>query len=57
MSRFWSLAALVVGGAIILDLVTHPTGTSAAFGGATNFSTSALNAITGSGNVKAGQGG
>ena len=57
MSKFWSLAALIVGAAIILDLTTHPTGTSAAFNGVTGLSSSTLNSITGSSNVKAGQGG
>jgi hypothetical protein len=57
MSKFWSLASLVIGAAIILDLVTHPTGTSAAFTGATGLSTGVLNSVTGASNVKAGQGG
>ena len=57
MSKFWSLAALIVGAAIILDLTTHPGGTKAAFSGVTGLSTGTLNSITGSKNVQAGQGG
>lgn len=33
MSRFWSLAALVVGGIMLADILTHPTGTQAAANG------------------------
>lgn len=33
MSKFWSLAALVVGGIIVADILTHPSGTQAAANG------------------------
>ena len=33
MSKFFSLAALVVGGIIVADILTHPTGTAAASNG------------------------
>ena len=33
MSRFWSLAALVVGGIMLADILTHPRGTQAAANG------------------------
>lgn len=33
MAKFWSLAALVVGGIIVADILTHPTGTQAAANG------------------------
>lgn len=35
MARFWSFAALVVGGIILADLIANPTGTKTAFAGAT----------------------
>lgn len=33
MSRFWSIAALVVGGIMLADILTHPSGTQAAANG------------------------
>lgn len=30
MARFWSIATLVVGGVIVANILTHPTGTRAA---------------------------
>lgn len=47
MSRFWSLAALVVGGIIVADLVTHPQGTGTAFNAATNLESNVGNQLLG----------
>jgi hypothetical protein len=47
MSRFWSLAGLVVAGIIIADLLTHPTGTTAAFNGVTGLEKNAGNQLLG----------
>lgn len=33
MSKFWSIATLVVGGIIVADILTHPSGTQAAANG------------------------
>ena len=33
MARFWSLAARVVGGLIVADILTHPSGTQQAANG------------------------
>lgn len=33
MSKFWSIATLVVGGIILADILTHPSGTQAAANG------------------------
>lgn len=33
MAKFWSLAALVVGGLIVTDILTHPSGTQSAANG------------------------
>ena len=51
MSKFWSLAALIVGAAIILDLTTHPSGTSAAFTGVTGLESAAGNQLLGGTNT------
>lgn len=48
MARFAALAALVVGGVIIADVLIHPAGTSAASTGAVNIEKPALNALLGS---------
>lgn len=47
MSRFWSLAALVVGGIIVADILIHPTGTKAAAAGITGITKPAQNALLG----------
>lgn len=47
MSKFWSLAALVVGALIVTDLITHPQGTSTAFKGVTSLESNVGNQITG----------
>ncbi len=39
MAKFWSLAALVVGGLIVADFLTHPTGTTAAANGVSSIVT------------------
>lgn len=49
MTRFWSLAALVVGGIIIADLIAHPTGTKNAFGGVTTLESNVGNQLLGGG--------
>lgn len=51
MARFWSLAGLVVAGIIIADLVTHPSGTSAAFTGVTGLESAAGNQLLGGSNT------
>jgi hypothetical protein len=51
MSRFWSLVSLVVVGIIIADLVTHPTGTKAAFSGVTDLESNAGNQLLGGSNT------
>ena len=33
MSKFWSIATLVVAGIIVADILTHPSGTQAAANG------------------------
>ena len=48
MSKFWGLAALVVGGLIIGDLVLHSKGTSQVLGGVTSFQSVAGNQLLGS---------
>lgn len=48
MSRFFSLAALVVGGVIIADILIHPSGTQAASSGVAGVEKPALNALLGS---------
>lgn len=48
MARIASIAALVVIGVIIADILIHPTGTQAASAGATSIEKPALNALLGS---------
>ena len=47
MHRFWSLAALVVGGIIVADILIHPQGTQAASTGITGVTTPAFGALLG----------
>lgn len=47
MSRFWSLAALVVGGIIVADILIHPAGTQAAANGIANIVTPSERALLG----------
>jgi hypothetical protein len=47
MSRFFSLAALVVGGIIIADILIHPTGTKAASAGITGVTNPAVSGLLG----------
>lgn len=47
MAKFFSLAALVVGGIIVADFLTHPTGTAAAANGAADIITPSENALLG----------
>jgi hypothetical protein len=47
MSKFFSLAALVVGGIIIADILTHPTGTQAASSGINSLVGSSISGLLG----------
>ncbi len=47
MAKFFSLAALVVGGIIIADILIHPTGTKAAATGVTSISRPAISGLLG----------
>lgn len=47
VTGFWSLAALVVVGIIIADLVTHPAGTSTGFSTVTGLERNAGNQLLG----------
>ena len=47
MSRIWSLAALVVGGIIVADILIHPAGTQAAANGLASIVTPSENALLG----------
>lgn len=47
MSKFLSLAALIVGGIIIADILLHPTGTKAASAGIQGVEVPASNALLG----------
>jgi len=47
MSKFFSLAALVVGGIIVADILTHPSGTAAASKGLSGITTPAINGLLG----------
>lgn len=51
MARFWSLAGLIVGGIIIADLITHPTGTKTAFQGVTGLTAVTTGALLGGANT------
>jgi len=48
VSSGWGLAGLVVVGLFLADLVTHPTGTAAAFGGATTLESNVGSQLLGS---------
>ena len=48
MSKFWSIAGLCVIGIIIADLLTHPSGTTAAFSGVTSLEQGVGNQLLGS---------
>lgn len=47
MSKFFSLAALVVGGIILADIVTHGPGTQAAATGVSKITNPAINGLLG----------
>ena len=47
MSRFWSLATLVIGGIIVADILIHPAGTQAATNGLAKIVTPSENALLG----------
>ena len=51
MSRFFSIAALVVGGIIIADVLIHPAGTRAAATGFRSASQPAISGLLGGKNV------
>lgn len=47
MSRFFSLAALVVGGIIVADILIHPAGTKAASTGVAGITKPAITGLLG----------
>ena len=47
VSGFWSLTGLVVIGWILVDILSNPTGTAAAFSGVTGLTTVVGNQVTG----------
>jgi hypothetical protein len=47
MSKFFSLAALVVGGIIVADILTHPVGTAAASKGVAGITNPAIQGLLG----------
>jgi hypothetical protein len=47
MSKFFSLAALIVGGIIVADVLTHPQGTAAASSGINTLWKSSVNGLLG----------
>jgi hypothetical protein len=47
MSKFFSLAALVIGGVIVADILIHPAGTAAASKGAAGILSPSFNALLG----------
>lgn len=49
MSQIWSLAALVIGGIIVADILIHPTGTQAAANGLAKIVTPTEGALLGGG--------
>ena len=58
MSKFFSLAALIVGGIIVADILTHPQGTQAASQGINTLVGSSISGLLGqapSGSVPAGK--
>jgi hypothetical protein len=46
-SRIFSLAALIIGGVIVADILTHPQGTAAASAGVTKLWGSSINGLLG----------
>ncbi len=48
MARVFALAALVVAGVIVADILIHPSGTAAASSGISGVEKPALNALLGS---------
>ena len=50
-SQIFSLAALVVGGIIVADFLTHPSGTTAAANGLASITTPAESSLLGGGNT------
>jgi len=52
MSGFFSLAALVVGGVILADILIHPAGTAAASSGINSLVGSSINGLLGTTNKK-----
>jgi len=54
VSRFWSLAALIVGGIMLADILTHPRGTQAAANGLASIVTPTESALLG-GNTAGGK--
>jgi hypothetical protein len=53
-SQIFSLAALVVGGIIIADFLTHPSGTTAAANGLASITTPAESSLLGGANTGGG---
>jgi uncharacterized membrane protein len=47
MSKIFSLAALVVGGLIVADVLLHPAGTKAASSGIAGITNPAINGLLG----------
>jgi hypothetical protein len=47
MSKFWALATLVVGGIMLADILTHPSGTQAATNGLASIITPSESALLG----------
>lgn len=47
MSRVFSLAALIVGGIIIADILTHPAGTTAASNGFNKLASTSVSGLLG----------
>jgi len=47
MSKFFSLATLVVGGIIVADILTHPQGTAAAAKGVSGITGPAIQGLLG----------
>lgn len=47
MAKFWTFMALVVGGIVIADVLTHPSGTTAASNAVIGFQKTAGNQLLG----------
>jgi len=47
MSRFFALATLIITGVIVADVLTHPTGVTAASTGVNKLATSSFSALLG----------